>query len=91
MASASNPCFSTIILRANSRMKGLIIRFKRRNSKKSKKHLKRGRKTRRAQRGGNYEGAVVVKPLDAEEEIDGVIPVARSVPISSKIDETESF
>ena len=67
-------------------MKGLVIRFKRR---KSKKHLKRGRKTRRAMRGGNYyEGGVVVKPLDAEEEIDGVVQVPRSMPNTDKIDES---
>ena len=73
-------------------MKGLVIRFKRRNSKnskKSKKHLKRGRKTRRAMRGGNYyEGGVVVRPLDPQEEIDGVVQVPRSMSITGKIDES---
>jgi hypothetical protein len=61
-------------------MKGLVIKFKRRNSKKVKKSLKRLRKTRRVQRGGNhYEGASVVGPLDPTEDIDGAVPVLRSV------------
>jgi hypothetical protein len=72
-------------------MKGLVIKFKRRNSKKSKKHSKRLRKTRRVQRGGNYyEGASVVEPLDPREDIDGSVPVLRTPSNMDKIDEVES-